>query len=622
MKRPLAVLLPPPSPPAPQLLHPLAVTRDLIYGSPDPKYERGSDVLGVPGQEGSMSPQHNHSDNNNDAKKAKLDKTQIKPSRVIHIRNIPNEVTEAEIIHMGIPFGRVTNVLVLKGKNQAFLEMGDELAASTMVSYFGTCMPQLRGRAVYVQFSNHKELKTDQSHSNAKTALGLLALQSFGQGNFQQNASAQAALQAAQALTGGNDIQGGPNTVLRVVVEHMMYPISLDIIYQIFSRYGKVLKIVTFTKNNSFQVLVQFQDVVSAQTAKMALDGQNVYNGCCTLRIEYSKLTSLNVKYNNDKSRDYTNPGLPNGEGGESGGGGLQADQLLPQLMLTNPLARRFEPRLPGGQGVLPSPFGPLPGLTSPLAAQFTPGSPVTDDLCWAGLPLTAGGFAMPTSAATALAAQTALARLPGGQLSSTSCVLLVSNLNEEIITTDALFVLFGVYGDVQRVKILYNKKDSALIQVAEPHQANLAIMHLDKVRLYGKQMRVMSSKHQTVQLPKDGQPDAGLTKDYTSSNLHRFKKPGSKNYQNIYPPSSTLHLSNIPPNITEEDLKEAFTEAGFTVTGFKFFPKDKKMALLELPSVDEAVEALIKMHNHQLSDQNHLRVSFSKSNIQASTLR
>ncbi|KAF6198559.1 hypothetical protein GE061_008307 [Apolygus lucorum] len=39
MKRPLAVLLPPPSPPAPQLLHPLAVTRDLIYGSPDSKFE-------------------------------------------------------------------------------------------------------------------------------------------------------------------------------------------------------------------------------------------------------------------------------------------------------------------------------------------------------------------------------------------------------------------------------------------------------------------------------------------------------------------------------------------------------------------------------------------------------
>lgn len=36
------------------------------------------------------------------------------------------------------------------------------------------------------------------------------------------------------------------------------------------------------------------------------------------------------------------------------------------------------------------------------------------------------------------------------------------------------ILLLLGVYGDVQRVKILYNKKDSALIQMAEPHQAYL----------------------------------------------------------------------------------------------------------------------------------------------------
>lgn len=98
----------------------------------------------------------------------KLDQQNVgKPSRVIHIRNIPNDVSEAEIVHLGIPFGRVTNVLVLKGKNQAFLEMGEESSATTMVNYFATSMAQLRGRAVYVQYSNHKELKTDQTHSNA-----------------------------------------------------------------------------------------------------------------------------------------------------------------------------------------------------------------------------------------------------------------------------------------------------------------------------------------------------------------------------------------------------------------------------------------------------------------------
>lgn len=37
-------------------------------------------------------------------------------------------------------------------------------------------------------------------------------------------------------------------------------------------------------------------------------------------------------------------------------------------------------------------------------------------------------------------------------------------------------FLCLGVYGDVQRVKILYNKKDSALIQMAEPHQAHLGV--------------------------------------------------------------------------------------------------------------------------------------------------
>lgn len=45
-----------------------------------------------------------------------------------------------------------------------------------------------------------------------------------------------------------------------------------------------------------------------------ALDGQNIYNGCCTLRISFSKLAGLNVKYNNDKSRDYTRPDLPTGD--------------------------------------------------------------------------------------------------------------------------------------------------------------------------------------------------------------------------------------------------------------------------------------------------------------------
>ncbi|XP_043481723.1 polypyrimidine tract-binding protein 1 isoform X3 [Leptopilina heterotoma] len=557
---------------------------------------RGSDELlsqsGAVSNGSAMSPQPHHAaDNNNDAKKAKLDKTHNgKPSRVIHIRNIPNEVSETEIIHLGVPFGRVTNVLVLKGKNQAFLEMADEVSAATMVTFYGSSVAQLRGRAVYVQFSNHRELKTDQAHSNAVSSpTNIIA-------NPTNNTALQAQGQVGQVQ--GGETQGGPNTVLRVIVEHMVYPITLDILYTIFTRFGKVLKIVTFTKNSSYQALIQYPDMLSAQAAKFSLDGQNIYNSCCTLRIDYSKMQNLNVKYNNDKSRDYTNPTLPTGDANLDAASLALGGELLPQLLLgaagTQPRAR-----LPGAPSVLASPFAAMHGLPSPLTGHYNGVAPAAG---LAGL----GGF---TLGAGALGV-----RVPGSP--QPSSVLLISNLNEEMVTPDALFTLFGVYGDVQRVKILYNKKDSALIQLAEPHQAHLAITHMDKLKVFGKPIRVMLSKHQTVQLPREGQPDAGLTKDYTNSPLHRFKKPGSKNYQNIYPPSSTLHLSNIPATVSEEQIKESFTKNGFTVKAFKFFPKDRKMALIQMASMDDAVSALIKMHNFQLSESNHLRVSFSKSNI------
>jgi polypyrimidine tract-binding protein 2 len=51
-------------------------------------------------------------------------------------------------------------------------------------------------------------------------------------------------------------------------------------------------------------------------------------------------------------------------------------------------------------------------------------------------------------------------------------------------------------------------------------------------------------------------------------------------------------------------------------VQAFKFFQKDRKMALVQLASVDDAVTGLIRLHNYQLSDTSHLRVSFSKSSV------
>lgn len=152
-------------------------------------------------------------------------------------------------------------------------------------------------------------------------------------------------------------------------------------------------------------------------------------------------------------------------------------------------------------------------------------------------------------------------------------------------------------------------------MQLCDGSQAQLAMSHLNGLKMYGKVIRVTMSKHQSVALPRDSLDDHGLTKDFTNSPLHRFKKPGSKNFQNIFPPSATLHISNIPQDMAEEDLRLLFSNTGGTVKAFKFF-QDHKMALIQMSTVEEATQALIDLHNYSLGGNQYLRVSFSKSTI------
>jgi len=78
----------------------------------------------------------------------------------------------------------------------------------------------------------------------------------------------------------------------------------------------------------SLQALVQFADPTCAQAAKLALNGHTLYSGCNMLRVDFSKLPGLNVRFNNDKSRDYTNPLLPYSEGGGVSASASALDQL------------------------------------------------------------------------------------------------------------------------------------------------------------------------------------------------------------------------------------------------------------------------------------------------------
>ncbi|KAM3718621.1 Polypyrimidine tract-binding protein [Dirofilaria immitis] len=83
-------------------------------------------------------------------------------SRVVHLRNIPSDMTDLELIHFCLPYGKLVNYLLLKGRNQAFVEYEDERSAQTLVTVSIACPVAIRDRTIFCQFSTHQELKTNR----------------------------------------------------------------------------------------------------------------------------------------------------------------------------------------------------------------------------------------------------------------------------------------------------------------------------------------------------------------------------------------------------------------------------------------------------------------------------
>ena len=69
---------------------------------------------------------------------------QLGVSKVLHIRNLPPDVTEGELSMLAAPFGQVVNILLLKAKSQGFVELSDSTVASRMVNYYATMPANIR----------------------------------------------------------------------------------------------------------------------------------------------------------------------------------------------------------------------------------------------------------------------------------------------------------------------------------------------------------------------------------------------------------------------------------------------------------------------------------------------
>merc|ERR1712130_32467 len=191
--------------------------------------------------------------------------------------------------------------------------------------------------------------------------------------------------------------------------------------------------------------------------------------------------------------------------------------------------------------------------------------------------------------------------------------VVLVNKLVPDKVNPDILFTLFGVYGDVVKVKILYNKRDTALLQYQNHQQCQYAVEHLNHCNLFGQQIVVQHARMPEVNVPRDFNADEiQLTKDYSNSPLHRFRRKNFINPKNVNSPSQVLHVANLYDGATEQELQALFRSQQQSEPIVEFFKSSRKMAYVCMASISDAIHALINLHGCKELGGYPLRVSFS----------
>ncbi|KAG6622772.1 putative polypyrimidine tract-binding protein [Phytophthora cinnamomi] len=565
-------------------------------------------------------------DGGDDFDSSKRQRSSQPASRVVFVCGLPADCLESELLALCCPFAVVEKSLMIPQKRQAFVQLPDVTSAANLVTFYQTRDALIRGKKIFFEFSNRDEItvRSDndappyQQQQQQQQQLAPPRTASYQQPPpmqytprqdmppFRADGGGQAGLMPQE---GGRRGIGPPNQILMVSVSKIEYDVTVDVLQQVFQKFGNVEKIVTFWKDNEFKALVQMESVDQAQAAQSALDGRDIYTGCNQLSIVFSRHPELRVRYNDDRSRDYTNPNLPAGPG--RGG-----DDLSESAPVNPPTPDRRDVARDGGYNNPPARHDEYRGATNvPNVGrndQYAPdardnrGPPSRYDERPPSVDrsrdLRGGRELPPHSTGRAIRGDT-----------RPSPALICSNIDRELVSPHRLFTLFGCFGDVLRIKIMFRKRDTALIQFADDVHSTSALDHLDGVYVFGKKLRVDYSKHTSVSMPHADADRFEIenTLDFSGSPLHRYRR---RSPQEAVSPCPLLHISGIPMELqrNQNALVDLFAQYGF-VKNFHYLQNNPKMALIEMGSMDEAIMALLQLDNMSYPDS-HMRISFSKA--------
>lgn len=471
------------------------------------------------------------------------DTHRIAPSPVVHVRGLCESVVEADLVESLEKFGNICYVMMMPFKRQALVEFEDVESADRCVACGSKEAVYIAGQQAYFNYSTSKRITRP---------------------------------------TNADDPNSG-NKVLLLSIQNPLYPITTDVLYTVCNPIGNVLRIVIF-KRNGIQAMVEFETVQNAQKAKAALNGADIYAGCCTLKIEYARPSRLNVIRNDNDSWDYTKPFLVRRERGK----GRQRQAILGE-----------HPSSYSDNG-----YGShCPLLPLPSNNRFKRSSHEVPDVVAYPLPQTSSYIGH-----------------------SSSSVAMVSGLHSTKMNCTRIFNLFCLYGNIEKVKFMKSVPGTALVEMGDEYAVDRAITHLNSIKVFSKRLNVCVSKQHAVIPSQVFELEDGTSsyKDFAMTRNNRFTSAGQASKNIIQPPSCVLHFYNVPPCITEDDLLRLCTEhdvPGFIK--FKMFdakPSSKTISgLLEFDSKTHAVEVLTVLNHYQIripngSNPYTLKLCFSTS--------